>query len=91
MQPDAVAGLEVGHGPHAALTSWVMDNCITDRERWIDADGLFVHTIEWDGSTGSRDRDRGDAPPLLLVHGLGGSTTNWLSVGPELAARFAPR
>jgi pimeloyl-ACP methyl ester carboxylesterase len=56
---------------------------VTGHERWIDTDGLFVHTVEWAG---------GDAvPPVLLVHGLGGSTTNWLSVGPELAARLGTR
>jgi pimeloyl-ACP methyl ester carboxylesterase len=27
----------------------------------------------------------GSGPPLLMVHGLGGSALNWASVGPELA------
>ena len=77
---------------HAALTSVPMDTSIPGHERWIDTDGLFVHTIEWDGSA-ERDRDgatdiRRPKPPVLLVHGLGGSTTNWLSVGPALARRL---
>ena len=36
------------------------------------------------GTDGGRSGGRPE-PPVLLVHGLGGSTTNWLSVGPELA------
>jgi pimeloyl-ACP methyl ester carboxylesterase len=62
-----------------------MDNHVTTHERWIDADGLFVHTLEWDGSARNGSES---SPPVLLVHGLGGSTTNWLSVGPELAAEL---
>ena len=65
-----------------------MDNCVASHERWIDADGLFVHTLEWNGADGGV---REAPPPMLLVHGLGGSTTNWLSVGPELAARLRGR
>lgn len=75
-----------------------MDNCISGHERWVDADGLFIHTLEWDGSAVDRENGGaggagrpGDAPPVLLVHGLGGSTTNWLSVGPELAMRLRTR
>jgi pimeloyl-ACP methyl ester carboxylesterase len=29
----------------------------------------------------------GQGPPLLLIHGLGGSTLNWLDAAPRLAAR----
>lgn len=28
----------------------------------------------------------GDGPPILLVHGLGGSTVNWMELGPRLTA-----
>jgi pimeloyl-ACP methyl ester carboxylesterase len=28
----------------------------------------------------------GQGPPIVLVHGLGGSATNWLSVGPRLSS-----
>ncbi len=34
-----------------------------------------VHYADWGG----------DGPPLVLVHGLGGSLTNWMAVGPSLA------
>jgi pimeloyl-ACP methyl ester carboxylesterase len=30
----------------------------------------------------------GAGPPILLVHGLGGSALNWVAVAPALAARF---
>lgn len=30
----------------------------------------------------------GTGPPAVLVHGLGGSHLNWMSVGPELARKF---
>ena len=73
----------VGRGGVLLYARWMSETGVTGHERWIDTDGLFVHTVEWAG---------GDAvPPVLLVHGLGGSTTNWLSVGPELAARLGTR
>jgi pimeloyl-ACP methyl ester carboxylesterase len=43
-----------------------------------------VHWIEF-----GPDQDRGkggDGPPLVFVHGLGGSHLNWCLVGPRLAA-----
>lgn len=30
----------------------------------------------------------GSGPPLVLVHGLGGSLSNWMTVGPQLSERF---
>jgi pimeloyl-ACP methyl ester carboxylesterase len=45
-------------------------------DREIDLGGP-VHYVDW-GGTGS---------PLLLVHGLSGSTTNWAAVAPKLAER----
>ena len=30
----------------------------------------------------------GEGPPLLLVHGLGGSALNWVAVAPKLAERL---
>src|SRR5689334_11534423 len=30
----------------------------------------------------------GEGPPLVLVHGLGGSHANWLAVAGRLSARF---
>lgn len=46
--------------------------------RWIDLDGP-VHYAEWAGPD--------DGPSFVLVHGLGGSHANWLSVAPGLARR----
>src|SRR4051812_46724805 len=43
--------------------------------RTIDLDGL-VHYADFGG----------DGPPIVLVHGLGGSHLNWLPVAPALAA-----
>jgi len=48
-------------------------------EGWItDLDGP-VHWVEF----GEAD---GPAPPLVFVHGLGGSHLNWVRIGPDLAA-----
>jgi pimeloyl-ACP methyl ester carboxylesterase len=44
------------------------------RHRTVDLDGP-VHYLDF-GGTG---------PPLLMVHGLGGSALNWMAVGPEIA------
>jgi pimeloyl-ACP methyl ester carboxylesterase len=43
----------------------------------IDLDGPY-HYIDFGG----------DGPPLVLVHGIGGSYINWISVAPKLAERF---
>ena len=44
--------------------------------RTVELDGP-VHYVEWDGPR--------DGPTFVLVHGLGGSHANWLSVAPGLA------
>src|SRR5262252_10632705 len=44
--------------------------------RHADLDGP-VHYLDFGG----------DGPPLVLVHGLGGSAQNWLAVGPALASQ----
>jgi pimeloyl-ACP methyl ester carboxylesterase len=46
-------------------------------ERWIDVDGVRVHTVEW----GDPVRDQ----RILLVHGLGASTLSWEPIGGRLA------
>src|SRR5205823_3335682 len=45
-------------------------------ERWLEARGGRIRYFV-----------AGDGPPLLLVHGLGGSATNWCELAPLLAAR----
>jgi pimeloyl-ACP methyl ester carboxylesterase len=47
------------------------------RHRTADLDGP-VHYLDF-GGTG---------PPLLMVHGLGGSSLNWMAVGPEIANSY---
>ena len=44
--------------------------------RTVDVDGP-VHLFDFGGS----------GPPMVLVHGLGGASLNWLGVGPALAQR----
>lgn len=46
------------------------------RSRWVDIDGA-THVLEVSGPQ--------DAPPLVAVHGLGGSHANWLAVAPALS------
>lgn len=46
------------------------------QERIVDLDGP-VHYADFGGS----------GPAMVLVHGLGGSSLNWLAVGPRLARR----
>lgn len=47
-----------------------------DRPRFFHASGP-LHVADFGGS----------GPPIVLVHGLGGSHVNWMTVGGELAAR----
>lgn len=46
------------------------------QSRWSDLDGR-THWLDVGGPA--------DAPPIVAVHGLGGSHTNWLAVAPDLA------
>ncbi len=45
-------------------------------ERWAEVRGVRL-----------RYEIGGDGPPVVLVHGLGGASTNWLHMAPALAAR----
>jgi pimeloyl-ACP methyl ester carboxylesterase len=49
------------------------------RSDWVDVHGTSVHVLAADGSAGGT--------PHLLVHGLGGGSTNWLEVIAPLSAR----
>jgi pimeloyl-ACP methyl ester carboxylesterase len=55
-------------------------------ERWFDADGRWVHTVDWEPAVA-----RPDAVPVVLVHGLGASTLSWELVGQDLADRLGTR
>jgi pimeloyl-ACP methyl ester carboxylesterase len=54
-------------------------------ETWHSAAGHLVHAVEWNAGAAAT------APPIVLVHGLGGSTVNWELVGEGLARRGATR
>jgi pimeloyl-ACP methyl ester carboxylesterase len=56
------------------------------RERWVDCDGTWVHTADWEPA-----HARPGADPVLLVHGLGGCTVNWELVGQGLADAMGAR
>jgi pimeloyl-ACP methyl ester carboxylesterase len=49
------------------------------RSEYVDVQGTSVHAL--------RAGDDVDGPTQLLVHGLGGSATNWIEVIPGLAER----
>ena len=44
-------------------------------------------SVELDGPYHYADHG-GDGPPMVLLHGIGGSHVNWMSVAPTLAQRF---
>ncbi|HEV3287653.1 MAG TPA: alpha/beta fold hydrolase, partial [Streptosporangiaceae bacterium] len=62
--------------PSAFAAPWGARGYVTD------LDGP-VHWVEF-----GQDRDPGqdDEPPIVFVHGLGGSHLNWCLIGPALAA-----
>jgi pimeloyl-ACP methyl ester carboxylesterase len=50
--------------------------------RTIDLDGP-VHYVDFGGPAAGADEAA--PPPVVLVHGLGGSHLNWVGIGPQLA------
>jgi pimeloyl-ACP methyl ester carboxylesterase len=56
----------------------------TDRKHRLE--GFEERELEWRG-TRLRYAVGGDGPPVVLVHGLGGTIENWRGLGPPLAAR----
>src|SRR6478735_8194315 len=52
--------------------------------RTIDLDGP-VHWVDFGGP--DTEPGAAEAPPVVLVHGLGGSHLNWVGIAPALAAR----
>ena len=49
--------------------------------------GGEVHYLDFGGPNRDRDTSAPGRPPIVLVHGLGGSALNWLRIGPALADR----
>ena len=58
-------------------------------ETWHSAEGHLVHAAEWGAGKGASALAA--MPPIVLVHGLGGSTVNWELVGGGLAHRLGTR
>jgi pimeloyl-ACP methyl ester carboxylesterase len=46
-----------------------------------------VHYLDFGGPAADGDPDAPGRPPIVAVHGLGGSALNWLRIGPALAER----
>jgi pimeloyl-ACP methyl ester carboxylesterase len=59
----------------AALASLVLAQGATPRQ--VEVFGQKIHYLE-----------AGSGPPVILLHGLGGDTSNWALTVPALAARF---
>jgi pimeloyl-ACP methyl ester carboxylesterase len=57
---------------------------VTDGKHRLE--GFEERELRWRG-TRLRYAIGGDGPPLLLVHGLGGTIENWRALAPPLAAR----
>jgi pimeloyl-ACP methyl ester carboxylesterase len=57
---------------------------VTDGKHRLE--GFEERTLEWRG-TRLRYAVGGEGPPLVLVHGLGGTIENWRALAPPLAAR----
>lgn len=60
------------------MTSPLTSAIPSARNNAVDLDGI-VHYVEMDGPSQS--------PPLVLVHGLGGSHVDWMAVAPSLSRR----
>jgi pimeloyl-ACP methyl ester carboxylesterase len=57
---------------------------VTEGKRRLD--GFEEREVVWDGAR-LRYAVGGDGPPLVLVHGLGGTIENWRALAPSLAER----
>jgi pimeloyl-ACP methyl ester carboxylesterase len=65
-------GLHLSYGPEGR-SSW-LDIDWREHQRWVTVGGASLNTI-----------DMGEGPPILFVHGLSGSWTNWLEQLPVFA------
>jgi pimeloyl-ACP methyl ester carboxylesterase len=54
-------------------------------QSWISDLGGPVHWVEFDGRVADASATSGGPPPIVFVHGLGGSHLDWALVGPALA------
>ena len=67
---------------HSSRTEYA--SVVTDGKHRLR--GFDEHELEWRG-TPLRYAVGGHGPPLVLVHGLGGTIENWRALAPPLAAR----
>ena len=58
---------------------------VTDRKHRLE--GFEERELDWRG-TRLRYAVGGEGPPLVLVHGLGGTIENWLALAPPLASDY---
>jgi pimeloyl-ACP methyl ester carboxylesterase len=75
--PDTTTGAPAG-APVDLAAPW------GGRSRYADLGGP-VHWVDFGGPTEAGPGGGAAAPPLVLVHGLGGSHLNWVGVAPALA------
>ncbi|HEX4362126.1 MAG TPA: alpha/beta hydrolase [Pseudonocardia sp.] len=74
------AALDTRQAPWTFSAPWGARGWVTDLAgpvHWIEFTGPGAN-----GSTSQHDA----APPIVFVHGLGGSHLNWVTIGPALAA-----
>jgi pimeloyl-ACP methyl ester carboxylesterase len=64
-----------GYGPQGR-SAW-LDIDWREHQRWVTVEGRPMNVVEL-----------GEGPPMLLIHGLGGSWQNWLETIPHFARRF---
>jgi len=84
------AALDTREAPLSFSAPWGTRGWVTDLDgpvHWIEftAPGSNGSAANGSGSNGSGS-NRGSAPPIVFVHGLGGSHLNWVTIGPALAA-----
>ena len=75
-EPVTVDALVAGSLPELAVSASAHDAPLPEGSRTVDLDGP-VHYVEHGDP---------DAPPVVCVHGLGGSHANWHDLAPLLAA-----
>ncbi|HEX4247816.1 MAG TPA: alpha/beta hydrolase [Pseudonocardia sp.] len=77
--------LDTREAPWTFSAPWGARGWVTDLDgpvHWIEFTGSGTNGSGTNGSGAHRD----SAPPIVFVHGLGGSHLNWVTIGSALAA-----